>query len=154
MVEVLIAISMTALLLTAVAAALFASSESYNANRNIFMAANPARLALLRITADIRSAQAVAVSEASTQCSIVTNAGSDITYSFNASNGILYLITNDDTSDDDYTLCKNLTDVTFTRTTMDDDAGSIKNVEISITSTSGGHSETLTSAAVLRRNLY
>lgn len=154
LIEVLIAISVTALLLTAVAAALFASAESYSVNEDVFNATNPARLALLRITADIRSAQAVAVSEASTQCSLVTSAGSDITYSYDSSNDILYLITNDDTTDKNYVLCRNITDVTFSRTTVEGDSTAIKDVKISITSTSGSCTETISSAAVLRTNLY
>lgn len=153
LVELLIALSVTAMLMAAVAAALRASADNYDANRDIFMAVNPARLAVLRITADIRSAQAVAVSEPSNRCSIVTADGSDITYSYNSSEQILYLITNDDTTDDDYVLCKNITAVTFTRTTVPDDPGSIRDVKVSVTASSGDATETITSGAVVRRNL-
>ena len=147
------ALAVTGMLLAAVAGALFASAENYSANKDIFDAANPARLALLRITADIRSAQAVSVTEASTQCSLVTSDGSDITYSYSADDQILYLVTNDDSTDADYVLCKNVTDLTFTRTTVPDDSSSIREVKISITVSSGACTETVSSAAVVRRNL-
>ena len=152
-IELLITLMITGMLMAAIAGAIHASSVNYNANEDIFKSMNVARLALLRITAEIRTAQAVAVSEASTQCSVVTASGSDITYSYNATEDILYLITNDDVSDDDYVICENITDVTFTRTTYVSDPGIVKDVMISITSNVGDASQTLSSAAILRKNL-
>ena len=52
MVEMLIALTITAMLLTAVAAALNASSLTYTTNKDMFNAANSTRLALLRITSE------------------------------------------------------------------------------------------------------
>ena len=151
--EVLIALMITGMLMAAIASVINASSVNYSANDNMFKSMNIARLALLRITSQIRTAQAVAVTEASTQCSIITADGSDITYSYNASENILYLITNDDTSDADYVICKNISDVTFTRTTYVSDPGIVKDVMVSFTTSVGGASQKISSAAILRKNL-
>jgi prepilin-type N-terminal cleavage/methylation domain-containing protein len=152
-VELLLALMITGMLLAAIASAIHASSVNYNANESIFKSMNIARLTLLRITAEIRTAQAVAVTEPSTQCSIITTDGDDITYLYNDAENKLYLVTNDDTSDADYVLCENVTDVTFTRTTYASDPGIVKDVMISITTQVGDVSQTLSSAAVLRKNL-
>ncbi len=152
-IELLIALMITGMLLAAIASAIHASSVSYNVNKSIYKSMNLARMTLLRITAELRTARAVAVSEASTQCSIVTTNGSDITYLYNDAEDTLYLVTNDDDTDADYVLCENVTDVTFTRTTYASDPGIVKDVMISITTQVGDVSQTLSSAAVLRKNL-
>ena len=152
-IELLIALMITGMLLAAVASAINASSINYNANESIFKSMNIARLTLLRITAEIRTAQAVAVEEPSTQCSIITTNDSDITYLYNDAEEILYLVTNDDVSDADYVLCENVTDITFTRTTYASDPGIVKDVMISITTKVNDVSQTLSSAVVLRKNL-
>jgi prepilin-type N-terminal cleavage/methylation domain-containing protein len=153
LVEVLIAMMITGMLMAAIASAIHASSINYSTNESIFKSMNIGRLTLLRITAELRTAQAVAVSEASNQCSIITTDGDDITYLYNDAEEILYLVTNDDLTDADYVLCKNVTDVTFTRTTYASDPGIVKDVMISITTNVGDVSQTLSSAAVLRKNL-
>jgi prepilin-type N-terminal cleavage/methylation domain-containing protein len=152
-VELLISLMITGMLLAAVASAIHASSVNYNANESIFKSMNIARLTLLRITAEIRTAQGVVVSEASTQCSLVTTDGADITYLYDDAEKILYLVTNDDATDADHVLCENVTDVTFTRTTYASEPGTVKDVMISITTNVGDVSQTLSSAVVLRKNL-
>jgi prepilin-type N-terminal cleavage/methylation domain-containing protein len=152
-VEMLIALMITGMLLAAIASVINASSINYNANESIFKSMNIGRLTLLRITAELRTAQAVAVSEPSTQCSLVTTDGADITYLYDDTEKILYLVTNDDLLDEDHVLCENVTDVTFTRTTYASEPGIVKDVMISITTNVGDVSQTLSSAVVLRKNL-
>ena len=58
-VEMLLALAMTALLLVAVAVAFNSSVMNYQENENIFKAVNSARQAMFRITTQVRTANAV-----------------------------------------------------------------------------------------------
>jgi prepilin-type N-terminal cleavage/methylation domain-containing protein len=153
MVEMLMALMIMGMLLAAVAVAVHASSVNYRQNEEMYRAMTTARAALLRITNDIRTAQGVEVTEPAGQCSMVTAAGSDITYLYNSGDSTLYLVTNDDPDDADYVLCSGVTAITFDRATVPDDAGKVRNVQISMTVTVGSNSQTIATAAVLRKNL-
>ena len=153
-VELLITLMITSMILAAIAGAISASSVNYRENNDMYKAMNTSRLMLLKITTEIRTASAVATGEADTQCSIITANGSDITYSYDADDDTLYLITNDDLADADHVMCENVSDVTFTRRTMPSDPGAIKDVKISITINIGNATQTMSSAAVVRNNLY
>lgn len=158
-VETLMALVILAMLMTAVAVAFDASVKNYNANQGIHNTVNTGRQALLRITNDIRNAQAVALIGAgdpdSSQCSMMLNDGSDVTYKFDSTDNTLYYITNDDTSDPDYKLCENVTVMTFNRTPNPDDSSAIRSVRISMTITddAGKVTQTLATASVVRKNL-
>jgi len=67
--ELLISLAVMAMLLTAVAIAFNASVINYGENEDIFRAVNNARQALLRITSQIRTADAVDPSSPVNQCS-------------------------------------------------------------------------------------
>jgi prepilin-type N-terminal cleavage/methylation domain-containing protein len=153
-VELLITLMITSMLMVVIAGAINASAASYSVNDNIFKAVNTSRLVLLRITSEIRTAQAVAVGESDTQCSIITSDGTDITYSYDADADTLYLITNDDLGDDDYVMCENISDATFTKRAMPSDPGTVKDVKVSVTIDIGDFTQTVSSAAVIRNNLY
>ncbi len=153
MVEMLMALMIMGMLLAAVAVAVHASSVNYRQNEEMYRAMTTARAALLRITNDIRTADAVAVTEPANQCSMVTAAGSDITYLYNSGDSTLYLVTNDDATDADYVLCRGVTSVVFDRATVPDEPGKVRNVQISMTVTEGSNSQTVSTAAVLRKNL-
>ncbi|AQT69567.1 Tfp pilus assembly protein PilW [Anaerohalosphaera lusitana] len=153
MVEILIALSVTAMLMTAVALAFDASVKNYTTNENLYKAVNNARQALTRMTTELRTAQAVATSEGTSQLSMVNSAGDDITYAYDSNNQTLELITNDDTTDSDYIVCRNVTAVDFQRTTVPDEPGVVRDVQLSITLDIGDVSRTIATAAVLRRNL-
>ena len=152
--EVLIALAITAILMAAVAVAFNASVINYNENKDIFNAINKARQALSRITTELRTAKAVVVSEASSQCSLIVADGSDFTYQYNSSDNKLYLVTNDDLSDSDYLLCDNVTAMSFTKqTAVEDSVTYVKSVLISITVSCGNTHQSLSAAAVIRKNL-
>lgn len=153
MAELLIALAITGLILTAVAMAFNASVMNYRENENIFKVVNGARQALTRMTTDIRTAQAVDPNEPSTQCSLITADGSDITYQYNSTDDKLYLVTNDDLSDSNYVLCDNVTAATFQREVVTTPSTYVKSVQISMTVESGNVQRTLSAAAVIRRNL-
>ena len=134
------------------AVAFNASVINYNTNRDMFEAMNSARQALLRITTDLRSA-IVNHDEPATQCSMVTSDGRDITYQYDSDNDTLYLIINSGTNAGTYTLCNNVTNMSFQRATRIDDPTAVRNVRVSMTVTIGDVSQTLAAAAVVRKNL-
>jgi len=141
-----------AMLLTAVAIAFNASVINYGENEDIFRAVNNARQALLRITSQIRTADAVDPSSPVNQCSLITANGEDITYSYSSADNKLYLV--DNSSSDSYTLCDNVTAMTFTKiTAVEESVTYVKSVQISITVASGDVQQKVSAAAVVRRNL-
>jgi len=152
-VEILVVLMILGVLLTALAAAFSASVTNFKVNEDAFEVTNSARQALTRITTELRTANAVAVSEASSQCSMVTSDNRDITYKFDSTDNTLYLVTNDSTLDDDYILCENVAAMTFVKAVDPVDAGVIRNVQISMTLSSDNFTKSISTAAVLRRNI-
>ena len=155
-VEMLLSLVILGMVLAAVALAFNASATNYSENEAMFKAMNTARQALLRITTEIRTAQDVALMPSATdpdssQCSMHTSDGSDITYRYNSGDNTLYLDDNDASSS--YVMCENVTAMTFERTTVPDEPSEIRSVRISITVAADGLSQTLATAAVVRRNL-
>ncbi len=148
-VELLISLALLAMLMAAVGVAVHASAMNYKANEDIFTAMSTARQAMTRITCDLRTATEVFGADPDTQCSMITPDGRDITYRWNSADETLYLDINPNAGS--YVLCRNVTTMTFVRTPL---AGEpVRNVRISITVTVGGVSQTVASAAVIRRNM-
>ncbi len=153
-VELLVALAIASMLLAAVAVAFNASIINYTQNENIFKAINSARQATFRMISQLRTADAVDPISPANECSLITANGDDITYRYNSGDNKLYLITNDDLTDSDYVLCDNVTAMTFTRTTVIEDMQTIvKSVQIFITVTSNNVQQTVSAAAVIRKNL-
>ena len=153
-VELLLALAMAALLLTAVAAAFNASVTNYRENEDIFKAINNARQALFRITTQLRTAAAVDPNAPANECTLITAGGQDLTYRYDSTENKLYLITNDDLTDSDYVLCDKITALTFTKDIATEDSVTyVKSVLISITIQSGSVQQSVSAAAVVRRNL-
>ncbi len=151
LVEILIAVALLALLMAAVGVAVHASAVNYKANENIFKAMSTARQAMTRITCDLRTATAILGTDPSNQCSMITADNRDITYRFNSADNTLYLDINSGANAGSYVLCRNVSAMTFTRTPATGDPA--RNVRISMTVTVGGVSQTVVSAAVIRRNM-
>jgi prepilin-type N-terminal cleavage/methylation domain-containing protein len=156
LVEILLSLMILGMLLAAAALAFNASATNYTENEAMFKAMNTARQALLRITTEIRTAQDVAlmpsaVDPDNSQCSMHTSDGSDITYRYNSGNNTLYLDDNDASTS--YVMCENVTAITFERTPVPDEPAKIRNVRISLTVSVDNISQTLATAAVVRRNL-
>lgn len=147
-VELLLALAISAILLTAVTVAFNASVVNYRENEEIFRTINNARQALFRMTSQLRTADAVDPADPNTECSFISSAAEDITYRYNSANNKLYL----DTGGNSYVLCDNVTAMTFTRT-LTDDGLDCKSVQISMTVTNGDMERTISAAAVIRRNL-
>lgn len=154
LVELLLALAISAMLLAAVGAAFNASAINYRENEEIFKTINNARQALFRITSQLRTADAVDPNAPSNECTLMTSGGEDITYQFNSGDNKLYLVTNDDWSDSDYVLCENVTAMTCTKNAvLEDTIWKVKSVQISLTVSSGDMERTIAAAAVVRRNL-
>jgi len=152
----LIALAISAILLAAVAVAFNGSIINYQQNEDIFKTINSARQALFRITTQLRTANAVDPNAPSNQCTFQTPGLENITYDYRNANNKLYLITNSDGQE--YVLCDNVTAMTFTKDTFIQDVGGIpqtrvKSVQINMTVVSGDVQRTVSSAAVIRRNL-
>ena len=152
-IEMLVSLAILALLMSAVATAFYASAINHRENEDIFRAVHTARQALFRITMELRTATAVKHDDPANECSMVTAAGSNITYRYNSGDNTLYLITNDDTADADYVFCDNVTAMSFVRTFDTGDPTMVKNVQINMTVSSGNVSQTVATAAVVRRNM-
>jgi prepilin-type N-terminal cleavage/methylation domain-containing protein len=158
LVELLIALAITAMLLTAVAVAFNASVINYTENEKIYKALNGARQAMFRITSQLRDANAVAPYAPDNECTLITAKNEDLTYRYDASAKILYVITNDDTTDPDYKLCENVEAMTFTKekfVVVEDtvEVTKVRSVQMTITVSAGGLTKKLAAAAVIRRNL-
>jgi len=150
--ELLIALAISGILLAAVAVAINGSVINYEQNEDIFKTINSARQALFRITTQLRTANAADPNSPSNQCTFITADGENITYDFRAANKKLYLITNSDGQE--YLLCDNVTAMTFTKNVVTEDSLiKVKSVQINMTVASGNVQKTISSAAVIRRNL-
>ena len=152
-IEMLMTLMILGMLLAALAAAFSASIANFKVNEDAFKLTNSARQALARITTELRTATAVEVSEPSYECSLITSGNSNITYKFDSTDNTLYLITNDSLLDDDYILCENVTAMTFVKAVDPVDSGVIRNVQISMTLSSDNFTKSISTAAVLRRNI-
>jgi Tfp pilus assembly protein FimT len=152
--ELLVALTISMLLLAAVAFAFQSSMMNYRENEDIFKVTNKARQALFRMTTQLRTADAVDPNAPSNQCTFLTSNGENITYDYRSADNKLYLITNSDGNE--YVLCDNVTAMTFTRETFfDAEYGftKVKSVQISMTVVNGDIEKTISAAAVIRRNL-
>jgi len=163
MVECLIALAISAVLLTAVAVAFNASIINYRENEKMYWTMNNARQALTRMTSQIRTAGYddpvvgwVAVDTMAPnnhQCNFRTPDGGDFTYEFRSAESKLYLIDNDTTQE--YVLCDNVTAATFSLA-LTPSTDYCKSVQISLTvqdGQDGNFERTLSAAAVVRTNL-
>jgi prepilin-type N-terminal cleavage/methylation domain-containing protein len=156
-VELLIALAISSILLTAVAFAFKSSITNYSENEDIFKTINSARQALCRITTQLRTANAVYVdmnapTAPSNKCIFQTPGLENITYDYRNGDNKLYLVT----GGSDYLLCENVTAMTFTNNTFvdsNDGYTKVKSVQISMTVQNGDVKNTISAASVIRRNL-
>ena len=159
-VELLIALAITAILLTAIAVAFNASIINYTENQNIFKAINSARQALSRITTEVRTAKMVVPDNNDpTRCEVQCADGSTYhTYylvSYVDDNGqpkykLKLHVGNDVTNPlTDPLLCDNVAEMTFKK----EPTGDVKSVQISMTVVSGDVRQTVSAAAVVRKVL-
>jgi prepilin-type N-terminal cleavage/methylation domain-containing protein len=149
-IECLLALAISAVLLTAVAMAFDASVTNYRENEDMFWTMNNARQALTRMTSELRTGHAVQPTAPSSQCSFFTVANANVTYNWQSAQKALYVTMN--ATGQSYKLCDNVTAATFTKTPTDDGTD-CKAVQISLTVQRSRFQRTLAAAAVIRRNL-
>jgi prepilin-type N-terminal cleavage/methylation domain-containing protein len=150
LVELLLALAISAMLLTAIGAAFNASAVNYRENEKMFKTINNARQALVRMTRQLRTANMVDPDAPSNECSFFTSAGENLTYEYRSADNKLYLITNSDAQE--YVLCENVTAMSFSKA-LTDEGDDCKSVQISITVSCDDMERTIAAAAVVRRNL-
>ena len=150
-VELLIALAISGILLTAVALAFQSSIMNYSENEDIFKSINSARQALCRITTQLRTAEAVDPCAPDNQCTFQTPDLETFTYDYRSADQKLFLVD----GGTDYLLCDNVTDMTFTKDTFTHEEYGlcVKSVQISMTVQNGETINTISAASVIRRNL-
>ena len=151
MVELLVALAITALLLAAVAVAFHASIVNYQENEETFKAINSARQALFRMTTQIRTGLVDPNDIANENtCTLLCADESEVTYRYDSADNTLYL--HDHNTSMDYVLCENVTAMAFKKDN-NTETGDVKSVRISMTVASGNMQRTLSAAAVVRKIL-
>jgi len=167
-VECLIGLAISAVLLTAVAVAFNASVINYRENEDMFWTMNNARQALARMTSEIRVAgyldeslewYGVDAAAPSNMCNFWTGTAAthelrryefrDATYVDPACRNRLYLVK--PATNEEYVLCDDVVNATFTKTPCSDPRGAARSVQISLTVRSGQSQRTLAAAVVVRR---
>jgi type II secretory pathway pseudopilin PulG len=112
LVEAMISLSITSMLLVAVAAAFSASSAAISNNDRFFRASQAARVSMNQIQTAIRRCQACQIPSTS-QIDLITFDSKNRSYMYSSGDKKLKLVTNDITSDPDYTLASNVTSASF-----------------------------------------
>jgi hypothetical protein len=116
-----------------VAAAFSASADAIQINDEFFRASQAARVSMNQMLTEVRRAKAISVSASSKKMDMITYDDKDRTYSYNNGSKALKLITNDITTDPDYTMASNVTSYAIDADTMTDAGGITHVVRVSIT---------------------
>ncbi len=153
-VELLVALAISAILLATLAVAFNASVINYQQNEQLFRLTNNARHALYKMTTQLRNAVDVSNNTPANECAFVSsdNPPRYYTYKYDSNDKKLYLVTNDILTDRDYVLCENVSAMTFDKD-YDDTNLCMKSVLISMTVEYKTAHKTLSAAAVVRKNL-
>src|SRR5205823_1131522 len=133
--------SITAMLLTGVAAAFNASAAAINNNDQFFRATQAARVSLNRILTQVRRGS-IDDHSTSTNLHLITDSGQDLSYTYDSTLGQLKLVTNSDLTDPDYVLARNVASCQFTLQSGTDYAGHscVARVSVLVTITIGNNS--------------
>jgi Tfp pilus assembly protein PilW len=162
LVEVMIALTITAMLLTAVAAAFSASASAIEHNDRFFRATQAARVAMNQILDAVRRSHAVQLTTDPSPPSIVNSTwvealtfdGHDYTYSFGGSQ--LRLTDNGATGSPQFTLARNVTSAQFIgEYAPNPNTGALRCVKVTldIVVEIGGNRVHLSGSAVPRRTI-
>lgn len=148
LVEVLMALAISAMLLTAAAAAFNASLMNYRHNQSAFEAMTRARQSLARITAQLRTCDSVDPTKPSNQCEFVlVDTNEVVLYDYRSADSKLVLVK----GTDEYDLCTDVSSMSFTKGTNGE--GICTSVRIAMSVDCGDSTQDLASAVVIRRNL-
>ena len=130
----MIALAITAALLTAVAAAFSASAAAINENDEFFMATQGGRVALSRILTQVRRGT-VATTSTATDLTLITDAGKTHRYTIDLTNKIIKLTTIEGGVESTHTLARTISAGSFTYENGSDYDGNpcIKRVAMTLT---------------------
>jgi len=146
--EVMISLAISAMLLTAVAAAFSASSEAIEQNDTFFRASQAARVSMNQILTEIRRANPVdAVNSTATDLAMVGHDGNPRDYIYDAASKKLKLDTHTP-GKPQYTLASNCTNATFT---YDIISGQVMRVSVTLIVQVDKNTIRLTGSAAPRR---
>lgn len=173
--EMMLAMTIMALLLTALAATINASMENLSVNEGTYKTINNARQTLSRMCAELRTSKGVAVSEEdglyallkaigietpdpNEICTFADADGDVITYwRWGGSDDNIFKLKKDTVylskGFKSYVLCKDVTDMSFTKGFDPADPNVVRNVQMSITVNYGDVTKKLSTAAVIMRNM-
>jgi hypothetical protein len=166
LVEILIAGSVAAVLLTAVATAFDATSRSVQVNDRFNRAAQIARIGVRRMVEDVRTAEACQVGEPSQQSqksivnasllSVIRADGKLVRYEFDATNKVLNFVSGDPLAPTTVVLARNVEDARFSADIEPHPDTGIRRtvrVVIELRLNVGGQSLYLSGSAVPRREM-
>lgn len=150
LIEVMISLTITAMLLTAVAAAFSASTAAIENNDQFFRACQSARVALNLMLTDVRRSTAVAV-PSSTQINLITADSQDLSFAYAPNTSTLKLIKN--ATAQEYVLARNVKSFSLTDDTAIGAGGVtyVARISISITVEIADNQITLSGSAAPRR---
>jgi len=161
----LISLALCATLMVAIAAAVTASAAASRENDEFFRASQAARVTLQQLITEVRRGW-VDTASTTTSLHLLTAAGSQVahdrTYTYyppttapNTPSAQVRLITNDDATDPDYVMARNVSAMSFAIQRGTDSAGAacVTEVTITITVTVGNNQGCLCGSASPRRSL-
>jgi type II secretory pathway pseudopilin PulG len=159
LVEVMISLTISAMLLTSIAAAFSASSAAIEQNDRFYRASQAARVSMNQILDAVRRSQSLRLtlldsppsSVTSSWCEVLTFNGHDYTYKFE--NNQLMLVDNDDPDLKEYRLASNVVSASFVGDYVDLPAPHCVRVTLDIIVQVGNNRVHLSGAAVPRRQL-
>ena len=150
LVELLMALAISALLLSGLGMAFNASMTSYTVNKDTYAGLNNARLALARMVSELRTGYWVDPNASPSQCNFYNASSRDLGYDYRSEDKTLYIV--DHADDSDYVLCRNVESATFTKIPTEDN-GDCQSVHIDLTVSSGAIEQAFSQSVAIRRNL-
>jgi len=145
--EVMISLAISAMLLTAVAAAFTASSDAIEQNDEFFRASQAARVSMNQILTEIRRCESVVVTSTATDLSMNAHDGKLRDYVYDKAAKKLQLVTSNPLAPN-YTLASNCSDASFA---YDSKGGKIVRVSVTVVVHVGKNTIRLTGSAAPRK---
>ena len=155
LVEAMVALAITAALLTAVAAAFTGASDAVRQNDTFFRATHTARVALNRVLTQVRRGT-VDNASTSTNLHLITDTGVDVRYKFlGGTDGVLQMIIRKNGTDTAYELARHLSSCDFQCQAGTDYAGNpcITRVAVQMRVKEGVNEVLLSGTGTCRRSL-
>ena len=148
LVEVMIALTISALLMAAVATSFYASLLNYQENQDIYESVSRARQSLMRVTTQLRTANYVDATTGVNQCDFFDPCDNYYLFDYRSGDSKLVLV---DGANNEFDLCDNVSAMEFQKQVSPSDPNRALSVRISMTVDCGNTSQDLASAVVVRK---